>query len=161
MHRPIPVLTQKQIARFTASYAIAPNGCWEWQRTRHPRGYGLFSAGSINLRAHRVAFRLFKDAEPGALHVCHACDNPSCVNPDHLWLGTQSDNISDCVAKGRHGVNKGRNAISGKSFPRPRPVPQHCIKCGHNRTDDYIDRHGVRRCRVCVSERCKRRNSRK
>lgn len=76
--------------------------CWEWSGCRHPRGYGLFSfePGSRQL-AHRVVWQLINGMIPPSLCVLHRCDNPPCVRPEHLFLGTQCDNMKDMAAKGR------------------------------------------------------------
>lgn len=74
--------------------------CWIWTARKTPQGYGRFSLYGVNKLAHRVAFELFK-GPIGGLQVLHRCDNPSCANPDHLWLGTNADNMADKVVKGR------------------------------------------------------------
>lgn len=75
----------------------ADSGCWEW-RAAKIRGYGAFRGW----RAHRASWLLFRGADPGERHVCHHCDNPSCVNPDHLFLGDPKINADDRTAKGRN-----------------------------------------------------------
>lgn len=83
------------------------DGCWEWTGTRRPDGYGLFSAGpSGQIRAHRVAWELTNGPIPDRLNVCHQCDNPPCVRPDHLYLGDQKRNIGDAVVRGRKKLGK-------------------------------------------------------
>jgi hypothetical protein len=83
-----------------------PEGdCWEWTGAKHGKGYGHFrpdrpSSAAID-KAHRVAFRLFCDHDPANLMVCHTCDNPSCVNPDHLFLATNTVNMLDRQRKQR------------------------------------------------------------
>lgn len=77
------------------------DGCWEWNSTRIPRGYGYFHWGSKARYAHRTAWELTYGKIPNGMFVCHHCDNPPCVRPDHLFLGTQSDNMRDCKEKGR------------------------------------------------------------
>jgi hypothetical protein len=75
--------------------------CWNWTSTRLPAGYGMFwRAGKYQL-AHRVSYEITTGAHPGTFMVLHSCDNPSCVRPDHLSLGTQKANMEDKVAKGR------------------------------------------------------------
>ena len=74
--------------------------CWIWAANKW-RGYGKIRINNINYRAHRVAYELFKGAIPKGKLVCHTCDNPSCCNPKHLFLGSQQENIRDMVKKGR------------------------------------------------------------
>jgi HNH endonuclease len=78
------------------------DGCWEWTAGRGKFGYGsLWWQGDYG-KAHRVAWELFRGPVPVGLFVLHRCDNPPCVNPEHLFLGTQKDNMLDCYNKGRH-----------------------------------------------------------
>lgn len=78
------------------------DGCWEWTAHRSPKGYGAFTiTGQTPTRAHRYAYTITYGPIPDGLMVLHACDNPPCVRPDHLWLGTASDNMRDAYTKGR------------------------------------------------------------
>ena len=80
-----------------------PDECWEWNGGRAPTGYGTFGVASGKARrAHRVAWELIHGAAPGELCVLHRCDNPPCVNPAHLFLGTQLDNARDKMRKKRY-----------------------------------------------------------
>lgn len=81
------------------------NHCWIWEKSKARKGYGQFYIGKKALRAHRVSYLIFKGNIDTGLLVCHTCDNPSCVNPHHLWLGTNMQNSQDKIKKGRFKVN--------------------------------------------------------
>lgn len=104
--------------RFESKYRVDGNGCWIWTACKSEAGYGLMSFGSHPNRrwrsAHRVSFELSNGAFPEHLKICHKCDVPSCVNPDHLFLGTQGENIEDMVRKGRCIRAKGEAASNSK-----------------------------------------------
>lgn len=75
--------------------------CWEWIASKNRDGYGTVSFNGKVMTSHRVAWIVNNGKIPLSTNVLHRCDNPSCVNPEHLFLGTQGDNIRDCVQKGR------------------------------------------------------------
>ncbi len=77
--------------------------CWEWQLTKSSSGYGIICRlGHVNKSAHRLSYEMFIGQITNGLWVLHKCDNPLCINPDHLFLGTKDDNDADCKSKGRH-----------------------------------------------------------
>lgn len=76
------------------------NGCWEWQHSKNERGYGIISFNNVNWKAHRYSYHYYK-GDIGGMNVLHKCDNPSCCNPDHLFLGDLSENTLDMIRKGR------------------------------------------------------------
>lgn len=83
-------------------WVVCESGCWEFGGPLHKDGYGAMQSGKTKVRASRVAYRLWVgDLEPDD-KVLHHCDNPPCINPEHLFKGTQRDNIADMVAKGRN-----------------------------------------------------------
>jgi hypothetical protein len=80
---------------------VMPNGCWEWVRGRTRQGYGKLNRNGKRWAAHRFIWTFVNGPIPNGIHVLHKCDNPPCINPDHLWLGTHTDNMRDKVRKGR------------------------------------------------------------
>lgn len=127
-------------ARLEANLAYEPNtGCWLWTGNPNRDGYGKTKIDGKTVLVHRLSWLLSEHEDPGDLFVLHKCDVPCCVNPAHLFLGTQADNVADRVRKGR----------SGK-----RGLTPHC-KRGHQWTEKSSYYHHrsdgriLRACSIC------------
>jgi len=99
--RPVPLTVMDRF-----EYAVGPRspvtGCDPWNGSVESKGYGQMIVSGRKVQAHRIAWQLFRGPIPEGLFVLHHCDNPRCVNPSHLFLGTHTDNMRNLVAKGRH-----------------------------------------------------------
>ena len=82
-------------------FEVDSNECWNWTRSMTNKGYGHFSLNGKDMTAHRMSWILTNGEIPNGLCVCHKCDNPRCINPNHLFLGTKLDNAKDAIDKGR------------------------------------------------------------
>ena len=103
--------------RFEKSYIPEPmSGCWLWIKAVKNTGYGRFKLGDRPTSAHRLSWTLHRGEIPDGLWVLHKCDVPSCVNPDHLYLGTHADNTNDALKRGR--FFKWNGLRSGENNPR-------------------------------------------
>lgn len=79
-----------------------PDQCWAWRGKIHSQGYGVFTYRGDEIYAHRFSYEYYFGEIPDGLHVLHKCDNPPCCKPEHLFLGTNADNVADAVAKNRN-----------------------------------------------------------
>lgn len=112
-----PYVREDHAARFHNNYTVKSNGCWIWKLKTNPQGYGTMSLSrkhNKKVRAHRFSAWLHGMPLTDELLVCHRCDNPSCVNPLHLFLGTASDNSQDMVDKGRLNIMHGTKNPASK-----------------------------------------------
>lgn len=111
--------------RFISKYKIVENGCWQWQAGLTKDKYGAFKVNGATIGAHRLSYILYIGEIPDSMYICHKCDNPSCVNPFHLFLGTPNDNIQDMITKGR---NYGGNGAINK-HPSQVAYTRHKCRC--------------------------------
>ena len=122
------------------AYTVTPTGCWEWNGPRNKAGYGSYRRDLFQVPykeavqlAHRHAYVLTHGPIPDGMCVCHTCDNPPCINPDHLFLGSQADNHHDAQAKGR-------------MTPRPADTD----RCRHGHYAQWvINSQGSKVCQAC------------
>jgi len=104
--KPLPELTQADIDRFWSKVDMAPGQgkygrCWKWIGGKSNMGYGTFKAQKKQLKAHRVAFRLYYGGDPYPADICHTCDDPECVSPECFFLGDNVSNTADSTEKRR------------------------------------------------------------
>jgi hypothetical protein len=103
----IPFRTRLRFNILTGRNLRKPSECWPWKGGMNNKGYGKFKFLGKTVSAHRIAFLFEYGYLPKKPHeVCHTCDNPPCCNPTHLFEGTRSDNMRDCVKKGRSSILK-------------------------------------------------------
>ena len=109
--------------------------CWEWIGTKDTHGYGQLRVKGTMTLMHRFSYNLHYGEIPNKLCVLHECDNPSCVNPNHLWLGTKGDNTRDMERKGRayhpRGISNGRHT-------KPESAVRGETHSSAKLTDDYV-----------------------
>lgn len=126
-----------------------PDECWEWRGHLNGDGYGLLSRGvGPPIRAHRVSWEMHNGRPiPTGLIVRHSCDNPPCINPNHLLIGTRADNMADTMSRGRHASQRQTHCAQGHPFSPENTYPR--------RKDGRV--YG-RACRAChlVAMKCQR-----
>lgn len=156
-----PRSAAERFAKFIPS-GVAADACWEWTGAKCRGGYGVFQALSKRtVKAHRFSYELSVGPIPAGLCVCHRCDNPPCINPAHLFLGTPADNNRDRHQKGR-----------SRTYDGPRPwlatirreyVRASSCKRGHPFDDGNTrrGRDGSRQCRTCEQLREEQRKDRR
>lgn len=134
--------------------------CWEWSgQRRKPKGsgwgnYGCFNYKSVEYKAHRVAYEIVNGEIPEGMFVCHKCDNPPCVNPKHLFLGTNEDNMKDMASKGRTGVKLGSNHPNHKLVEKDVPEIRKLLSQGF-KISAIAEIYGVSNCPISMIRRGK------
>lgn len=119
---------------------VNENGCWIYQGWCHPapREYGHMSYRGQQWRTHRLSYFLHKGPIPAGMVVCHSCDRQKCCNPDHLWAGTQRDNLMDSVVKKRHRCSGATKCKKGHPY---------------DEANTYVTPYGARACKACARAR--------
>lgn len=120
---PIPRHDRPLEARLReVGWTVSESGCWEWKGSRNGDGYGLFTAtrlGYVGAGAHRVMYECSVEPIPDGLIVRHTCDNPPCVNPDHLLAGTKLDSALSMIERGRHWAQNRTHCVNGHDLRLP------------------------------------------
>lgn len=114
--------------RFLSRFKKSHTGCWVWESHTDKDGYGILPANGPSIRAHRFSFEYYIEPIRKGNVVCHTCDNPSCVNPDHLFQGTVKDNCNDMIDKGRDkiiGSNNNKSKLTESDIPKIRGMDAH------------------------------------
>ena len=119
-------------------------GCWLWTgATKGHMGYGNFNFDGTSIAAHRASWLMFRGDIPNGLFVCHHCDVPTCVNPDHLWLGSAKDNNRDRDAKGRQKTQKGERNWRSKLTSKAVLEIKDLLKDGSWKLSEIAKKYGV------------------
>lgn len=145
-HRAIMAASEADRARFWSKVSKEPNekGCWIWTGELGIKGYGIATVRGFRVAAHRLSYLIHNGSLDPDLMVCHNCDNPPCVNPEHLFQGTNSDNVRDCVNKKRHSSSRVTRCPHGHEY-----TPENTY---------IIPSTQSRQCRACIAIRSKKYN---
>lgn len=111
--------------------------CWGWLGQTDDKGYGRIrdkSSGEV-YKSHRLSWTIHKGDIPDGMCICHKCDNPACSNPEHLFVGTQADNVSDMMNKGRGKKAHGEGHAGAKLTELDVAFIRHWMKCGYNNSE--------------------------
>ena len=122
--------------------SAGPQGCWPWIGHRQREGYGLVKRAGRAVLAHRVSYQIHRGEIPAGMIVMHSCDNPCCVNPNHLVLGTNADNSRDCISKKRQAYGE-KNGVAKLTESQVQEIRQGYNKLA-GRTLQYLaQQYGV------------------
>ena len=129
--------------RLLKKRAIGKDGCWNFTACRNKCGYGIIRYDGQMRLTHRVSYEVFVKKIPCGMCVCHACDNPKCFNPAHLFIGTHQDNMADCVSKKRNAEQKGE--LNGNSVLDKYQVMEIFHRCNNGEIKAHIAKeYGVK-----------------
>jgi hypothetical protein len=119
------------------------DGCIEWTWALNTYGYGTVRRNKRDFVVHRLVWEKIKGSIPEGMFICHTCDNPKCVNIDHLFMGTPGDNIRDCVKKGRHKSNFPHH--KGEKHPSAKITSEQvlAIRCDTDSQRNIAKKHGI------------------
>lgn len=141
MAHALRITKERILSKIKAVESPLGTPCWEWQGTRSKHGYGsLFSANKRWL-AHRASYYAFVEPITEKDLILHKCDNPPCVNPEHLYIGTQAENVRDCIARRRHnyGSRNGQAKLSDEQVLQIRAM----LETRKMRHKDIAEKFGV------------------
>ena len=137
----------KVMKRLFNNSEVKDTGCIEWNGHRNEKGYGRISFGNVVIKTHRLSYMFANNLNSlsSDQFICHSCDNPACINPEHLWLGNNMDNVIDMVGKGRHWQQKKTHCKQGHEFTEENTRAtskghRTCIACVTIRNKEYKQR---------------------
>lgn len=162
------VISNNDLCRFMSKVKFfEKNKCWNWNGWLDKNGYGNFRYGPAKIRSHRFSYMISKGAIPTNMLICHTCDNPSCVNPDHLYAGTPKQNTIDSVVRKRHVEARKTHCKNGHAFAvgilyRNNFGKRVCGICNKNQkkktytTEARRDRYKLEKTKETAEQRAKR-----
>lgn len=138
-------LDEEELERFLSktspNFEDTKSQCWIWYGALEKAGYGSFNLRGKTIRASRLSFLHFKDSIPSGMMVCHTCDIKRCINPEHLFLGTMSDNVMDSVNKGL--VARGEKHVQAKLSNEQVVEAKELYRSGLHTQKEISQKYGV------------------